>query len=72
MAKLNSLPDGAMIEITSSPYLVWKNKLFLWSFNGYSLADINIGQHDEVKVLTPRSYVKMFSDNFVPIVHESV
>ena len=72
LAKLNSLPDGAMIDVASKAYLVWKNKLFLWSFSGYSLADINIGKNDEVKVLTPRSYVKMFSDNFVPGIHNSI
>ena len=35
-------------------------------------ADIKVGKNDEVKVLTPKSYVKIFLDNFVPGVHESV
>ena len=27
VAKLNSLPDGTMIDVASNPYLVWKNNL---------------------------------------------
>lgn len=72
MAKFGSLPDGTMVAFESNAFLVWKNKLFLWSFNGYSLADIIIRKGDNVKVLTPRSYVKMFSKNFAPGVHKSI
>jgi hypothetical protein len=66
------LPDGTMIEQDSKAYLVWKNKLFLWSFSGYSLVNIKIGKNDVVKVLTPTSYVKLFSNNFSPIIHKSI
>jgi hypothetical protein len=66
------LPDGTIIEQKTKAYLIWKNKLFLWTFSGYLLADIKIGEHDEVKVLTPKSYVKMFLNNFVPNIHNSI
>ena len=72
MAKLNSLPDGTMIDIASKAYLIWKNKLFLWSFSGYTLADIKIEKNAEVQVLTPKSYVNIFSAGFVPGVYGSV
>ncbi|MFH6770266.1 hypothetical protein V8G56_16065 [Gaetbulibacter aquiaggeris] len=67
-----ALPDGTMIRRDSNAYLIWKNKLYLWTFSGYSLADIKIEKNDVVKVLTPKSYVKMFSNNFVPIIHDSI
>jgi len=71
-AKFGSLPNGTMIEVKSKAYLVWKGKLFQWSFNGYSLSDMHIQKDAEVTVLTPKSYVKMFSSGFTPGVHESV
>lgn len=70
-ALCNSLPDGVMISIYSVSYLIWKNRLYLWSFGGYQLSDKNIGD-DEVTVLTPKSYVEMFKMGFKPTVHESI
>ena len=65
---LNMLPDGAMVEIKSKAYLVWKSKLFEWSFKGYLKAGIDYPTNNEVIVLTPKSYVKTFTSGFIPIV----
>jgi hypothetical protein len=66
---LNALPDGTMVEIKSKAYLVWNNKLFVWSFSGYSISGIDYSGNDEVIVLTPKSYVKTFTSGFIPIVN---
>lgn len=63
---LNELPDGTMVEIKSKAYLIWKNKLYEWSFTGYSKAEIDYKENDEVEVLTPKSYVNTFLKGFVP------
>jgi hypothetical protein len=68
---LNALPDGTMVEIKSKAYLVWNNKLFVWSFSGYSISGIDYSGNDEVIVLTPKSYVKTFTSGFIPIVNIS-
>jgi len=70
-APCNTLPDGTMISMGDASYLVWKNKLYLWSFAGYSLSDAEIS-NEAVTVLTPKSYVEMFRHGFKPMVHESL
>mgnify|MGYP002639484216 FL=1 len=70
-ALLNSLPDGVIVTIDSENYLIWKEKLFLWSFDGYKLSNLTIDDR-EVSVLTPHSYVEMFKQGFVPMVHASI
>ncbi|MFA6711884.1 MAG: hypothetical protein WCS33_04140 [Candidatus Caldatribacteriota bacterium] len=68
--KMNLLPNGTMIEIDSIQYLIWKNKIFKWTFEGYEPTIINISNNDVV-VLTPKSYVEMFKKGFIPTVHSS-
>ena len=68
---LDALPDGTMIEHDSHAYLVWKDNIFQWSFFGYTPVDVKQIE-GKVVVLTPRSYVRMFSKEFVPGVHESL
>jgi len=70
-APLNSLTDGVIVAIDSKNYLIWKEKLFSWSFDGYTPSDLSINDSG-VKVLTPHSYVKMFKQGFVPMVHPSI
>ncbi len=69
--KMNLLPKGTMIQIDSIDYLIWNNKIFKWTFEGYETTNINI-RNIEVIVLTPKSYVEMFKKGFVPTVHNSL
>lgn len=71
IAQLNLLPDGTMIQINNAVYILWSGNLHKWTFDGYSLSDIRITK-EEVNVITPQSYVKMFANNFIPEVHESI
>ncbi len=70
-APCNTLPDGTIIRMGDESYLVWKNRLYLWSFAGYTLSDEKIN-NETVTVLTPKSYVEMFKKGFRPTVHESL
>ena len=69
--KMHLLPKGTMIEINSIQYLIWNNKVFKWTFEGYEPTNINITNND-VTILTPKSYVEMFKKGFTPTVHSSL
>jgi len=70
-ANLKELPDGTIFSYNSSAYLIFKTKIYLWSFEGYCCPkSINIP--DEVCVLTPRSIVNIFKLGFKPEIHKSV
>lgn len=69
--KMNLLPNGTMIDIDSISYLIWNNKIFKWTFEGYQSTTICITNNDTT-VLTPQSYVKMFKQGFIPTVHISL
>jgi hypothetical protein len=69
--KMNLLPKGTMIQINSINYLIWNNKVFKWTFEGYEISNIDI-TNNNVIVLTPKSYVEMFKKGFVPTVHNSL
>ena len=69
--KMNLLPNGTMIQIDSIEYLIWKSKIFKWTFEGYEPTNINISNND-VMILTPKSYVEMFKKGFTPTVHISL
>ncbi len=71
-AKLSSLPTGTIIQIRSAAFLLWNHNLYHWSYSGYTEAKIAYSWNEEVIVLTPKSYVKTFSNGFVPEVHESI
>ena len=51
--------------------MIFKNKIYLWSFEGYCLQS-RINLPDEVDVLTPKSIVNAFDLGFKPGIHESV
>jgi len=72
VSALKSLPNGTMVEINSSTFLIWANRLYEWSYLGYSKPEIEYNLNDEVSVLTPKSYVNTFSKGFIPEVHESI
>ena len=69
---LNLLPDGTMVAINAKAFLIWKNKLYEWSFSGYSKSQIFYDKNKNVTVLTPKSYVKAFSEGLIPEIHNSI
>lgn len=70
-ATLESLPAGSMIDLDSAVFLIWRGRLYRWSFSGYLPYDKKIAPSTVVKVLTPASIVRMFASGFVPHVHVS-
>jgi len=70
-ARAGTLPPGAFIEFGGQPHLIWKGKLFPWTFAGYedpvpaSVATANVA------VLTPQSIVRVFESGLTPQVHGS-
>ncbi len=70
-ARLKDLPDGIFFSNENAAYLKHKNKIYRWSFEGYSLSK-SACNFDEVDVLTPRSVVNAFRLGFKPVVHDSV
>jgi hypothetical protein len=69
--KLQDVPDGAMIELDTSAYLLWEQRLLKWSFSGYSHNESSRLSQQRVRVLTPASIVRLFRHGFRPDVHES-
>ncbi len=73
LANLADLPNGVFIRIADggeNAYLVWNDRLLLWTAGGYS------GQkkrpHDaKVVVLTPKSTVEAIRAGYVPEIHPS-
>ena len=68
-APVASLPDGTMVDYLGAPHLLWKGKLWPWSFSGYGAGVALTGT--EVDVLTPRSIVSTIRSGFVPQVAPS-
>jgi hypothetical protein len=67
---LSDLPNGTIVEIDGTAYLVQGKKLLEWSFNGYIAAnpcDANL----TVKVLTPKSIVDLFQHGLSADVHST-
>jgi hypothetical protein len=64
---LSTLPDGVFIAFDemSNAYLWYNQKLYEWSFGGYSEFK-DFEKNQEVLVLTPQSYVNVFKAGYVP------
>jgi len=69
-APLLEMHPGTIFEHGKSAYLVSAAGYFPWSFSGYG-APISIDPATVVKVLTPRSIVRAFTEGFMPVVHQS-
>ncbi len=70
-AALRTLPDGAMFARDGEAYLVYRARLWRWSFDGYAPAPAL--QLDRiVEVLTPRSSVAVLAAGYAPQVHPTV
>ena len=70
-ANIKELPDGTIFSNKSSAYLIFKTKIYLWSFEGYCFPN-NVNIPDEVDVLTPKSIVSTFRLGFKPEIHKSI
>jgi hypothetical protein len=66
-----ALPDGAMIELNATAYMVWRQRLLTWSFDGYLRDEIPYPVQRTVHVLTPASVIRTFRNGFLPNVHAS-
>jgi len=71
VAELASLPEGTMIELNGKAYLIWRERLYQWSFAGYTEDKAKRAPATRVQVLTPASIVRMYANGFVPQVHVS-
>ncbi|MDO8732719.1 MAG: hypothetical protein Q7L55_09150 [Actinomycetota bacterium] len=71
LAPLSSLPLGTVVDINREAFLVWHQGLKRWSFAGYSDLQMQPALSTLVRVLTPESVVRTFSDGFLPVVHSS-
>lgn len=66
-----NLPDGTIFSHKNFAYLIFKTKIYLWSFKGYSCVK-NFDMPDEVDVLTPKSIVNVLRLGFKPEIHKSI
>jgi hypothetical protein len=62
---ISELPSGIFVEYHEKPFLVYENKLFEWTFNGY-LSAIDLPQNMIFKALTPASIIKTIQYGFRP------
>jgi hypothetical protein len=69
-ARLSSLPDGVMVSVGGTPFLVWGGGLLAWTPGGY-----RDGGRPEaaatVTVITPRATVAVLAAGYRPVVHPS-
>ena len=67
-AAVQKLPDGCFIEIEGSPFLIWNDRLLLWTPEGYSHS---ARRHSDltVTVLTPEPIVECFRRGYRPEIH---
>lgn len=71
-ASYGSLPDGTFIELNNGAHLVWENNIYRWSYQGYSRGEDSIAKNQLVKVITPKTIVRMYSSGFKPFVHKTI
>jgi hypothetical protein len=65
---IDTLPNGACIELDGEWFVVWEKRLLRWSFDGYNDAQTR-PQGKVVTVLTPRSIVAVLRSGYVPELH---
>ena len=73
LANLAELPNGVFVKIGDygeNAYLVWNDRLLLWTAGGYS-GRKKRPQDAKVVVLTPRSTVEAICSGYVPEIHTS-
>jgi hypothetical protein len=73
MAALNGLPDGVFVTVDAwgeQAYLLWDNHLLEWSPGGYRRRRPRPNGKD-VRVLTPKSTMKVIRAGYIPEIHIS-
>ena len=70
-ARLSSLPDGVMVSVEGTPFLVWGGGLLAWTPGGYRSSGQSPAE-DTVTVITPRATVAVLAAGYRPVVHPSV
>lgn len=69
-APVQTMPEGSMFEHEEQAFLVHRRRYWLWSFSGYAGAK-TVARETIVRVLTPRSVVRVLEAGFKPAVHAS-
>jgi hypothetical protein len=69
-ARLSSLPDGVMVSVGGTPFLVWGGGLLAWTPGGYRSSGQSPAE-DTVTVITPRATVAVLTAGYRPVVHPS-
>ena len=69
-AQVGSLPEGTMIEVGADAFLLHRGQRWRWSFLGYESAD-PLPPATQVRVLTPKGIVRVYSAGYKPGVHFS-
>ncbi len=70
LERMDSLPDGTFIEYKSHCYLIYQGAKYLWSFDGYT--EESALSDENVTVLTPKSFISVLANGYVPIYHDSL
>ncbi len=73
VARLDELPDGVFVAaapLGEQPYLVWGDHLLAWSPGSYGERRQR-PKGEEVRVLTPKSTVKVIRAGYIPEIHAS-
>jgi len=69
-ARVNSLPDGSLVQMDGFSYLVCGDALFLWSAAGY-VEKRQRPKNLTVEVLTPEPIVRCLRRAYRPEIHQS-
>ena len=68
-AESADLPDGVMVAIDGTPWLLWNGSALRWSFEGYT--ERVPRPTGSLSVITPRSTVNAIAAGYIPAVHDS-
>jgi hypothetical protein len=68
---LDSLPNGAFIDLDAAPWLVWDDALVLWTPEGYE-RKIARPAARVITVLTPQPIVACLANGYHPQTHRSI
>jgi hypothetical protein len=63
------LPDGAMLAAGGNSYLIARDRVWRWSFAGYTTSD---DAPRDAQLLTPPSTLRAFRAGYAPVLHPSI
>lgn len=70
-SRIERLPDGTFISLSSMPWLVWREHIHQWSHTGYGKRR-KLRSGELVEVLTPEPIVAILGAGYRPDVHLSI